>query len=155
MSEASKSNTPAHPKRYGGKGHTLPDKIRLAIVADRMSGRSVADIANAYGVHRNTVSVICNATNDVPERAEFRERFAELPNLCVDAIIASVSDRKDVHRAAGTAQAHLKGIGVYGQDTSISITQLVSNLPESVTRLLDQVSTPQPVVSDSTITETE
>ena len=41
----------------------------------------------------------------------------ELPAKSVDAIERSVIDGEDVHRAATTAIAHLKGIGVLAGDT--------------------------------------
>ena len=112
----------------------LPDPVKHAIVAAVAQGETKTAVAKRFGTTIRTVFSLCAAVRQLPNNpldGTWRARFRALPELCVGAIEASVTDREDVHRAAGTAQAHLKGVGIYASDapvTNVFVSQL-QNLP--------------------------
>jgi transposase-like protein len=100
----------------------LTEQKKQEMLAAYASGMTINAIAKHYGVHRNTVRPIVQAAKRGMEVSQdWRERFNKLPDLCVDAVERSVTDTKEVHKAASTAQTHLKGVGIYNQDRNVQI----------------------------------
>jgi transposase-like protein len=100
----------------------LTEEKKQEMIVAYASGMAINAIAKHYGVHRNSVRPIIQAAKrGMQVSQDWREKFNKLPELCVDAIERSVTDRNDVHKAASTAQTHFKGVGVYGADNSVSI----------------------------------
>ena len=118
------------PRKFGPR---LTEPQKRAIVA-AVALKPINQVAADFGVHRNTVANLCKAVRNVPNSplsTAWRAKFAQLPELAVDAIEASLKDREDVHRAAGTAQTHLKGVGIYASDAPVTnvFVQQLSSLP--------------------------
>jgi transposase-like protein len=100
----------------------LTEAKKQEMLAAYASGMTINAIAKHYGVHRNTVRpIVQTAKSGMQVSQDWREKFNRLPELCVDAVERSITDTKDVHKAAGTAQTHLKGVGIYNQDRNVQI----------------------------------
>lgn len=120
MSNVSDSATEHTVKPTTGKPHArISEPHKRAILAAVVSGSTQVDAAKQFGVHPNTVSAIVKSVRAVQNASvgDWRRKLVdELPAKSVAAIERSVSDQEDVHRAANTALAHLKGIGVLAPD---------------------------------------
>ena len=104
---------------------------KQAVIASLANGLSQRDAAKQFGVHHNTINgwvrsmrqSVTEAQNPLPQN--WRNRLTDLlPAKATDAIERSVDDLNDVHKAAGTGLALLKGIGILAGDqgdTNISI----------------------------------
>lgn len=114
----------------------LPAKVKTAIVAERVAGASVQDICKKYGVHRNSVRRLVNEVRQaVPESAlgpdDWRKELQEdVPRMSVHAIRRSLADEGEIHRAAITALAALRGLRILGgESATVNVYQLLANPP--------------------------
>ena len=133
MSEASVL-TPTVSSYKGGP--KLTDGQRHLIVAAVLAGESQASVAKRFGVHHNTVYTLCKSVKGAEnpgEPSNWREKLTQtLPAKSVQALELSITDTTDVHKAASSAIAHLKGIGALQQEGGGQVNvfvQMVSGLP--------------------------
>lgn len=129
---------PSHPENRPGSQRRLSEPEKQSIIAQVALGKSQTQAALDFGVHRNTVWALCQPVKDLPGSPldkTWRTRMTdELPALAVNAMQASMEDREDVHRAASTGIALLKGIGALASDNATTLTVSVfagsvANLP--------------------------
>lgn len=131
-------------------GPKLTEGQRRAIVAEVALGHSQIAVAQQFGVSPNTVGTLVKSVRQSQSSAlstSWRSKLTDaLPTHSVDAIERSVLDTGDVHKAATTAIAHLKGIGVLAADQSSTVNVFVNqvvNLPQDwQSRYLSVESTP-------------
>lgn len=122
----------------------LSAKVKTAIVAERAAGAAVQDICQKYGIHRNSVRRLVNdVKRAVPESALAADWRSDLqnivPDLSVKAIKRSLEDTVDVHKAANTGVASLKGLGIFNPEQApISILQLVQNMPAELVAMMER-----------------
>ena len=110
---------------------------RAAICAEVASGKTIAQVAQDFGVHRNSISVLVNNVRKqvnspalATHRATERNLALKISDDAKLAIHASVQDRDDVHKAAGTGLSWLKGTGELAGDGGVSVfVAHVSQLP--------------------------
>ncbi len=144
-----------HPHTKGGP--RLTPGQRHLIVSAVLAGERQVDVAKRFGVHYNTVSLLCKSVRNTPNsplNGDWRQRLTgELPTLSVQAIERSVTDVNDVHKAASTAIAHLKGIGALQGEGNSTITVMlnsVSSLPADLAQdYLEIEATTPPTSQDS------
>lgn len=110
----------------------LTDAERHAIVAMWSKDGSITRVANHFNVHRNTVSDLVKQVRSVQNSgspSDWRKKLTdELPNQSVAAIERSIQDTEDVHKAASTAIAHLKGIGALQGDSGATVNVFVGSI---------------------------
>jgi len=102
---------------------------RSAIVAEYASGKTIGQVAQQFGVHRNSVSVMVNNVRkqaNSPALATHAVQTKALAQLISDeaklAVQRSVQDLVDVHKAAGTGLSWLKGTGeLNGDGTTVNV----------------------------------
>lgn len=109
---------------------------KRAMVGAVMAGESIISVSKRFGMNRTLLGQLVRSVKAVPGsalNADWRKKLnADLPSQSVDAIERSVTDLNDVHKAAATAVAHLKGIGVFASEATTQVSVLVSgvqNLP--------------------------
>lgn len=147
------STTPTNEIRNGSQ-RRLSEAEKQSIVAAVATGKSQTQVAIEFGVHRNTVWALCQPVKEIansPLNPGWRSKLNEtLPQLSVDAIERSVKDTDDVHKAAGTAIQHLKGIGVLASENSSQVNvfvQQIQGLPADwQASYFGMDDTPSPVV---------
>ena len=130
-------NVPIAPSDTIKQGRYLTSQQRAAIIAEAATGKTQAEIAERFGVHVNSVSrIVCDVRRNVPDTAldrssaKTRELVARISDDAKLAIHASVQDREDVHKAAGTGLSWLKGTGELAGDGGVSVfVTHVSQLP--------------------------
>jgi len=134
MSEATVLTPNPDARLKHGKRLTEPQK-RAIVAAVAVKG-SMQLVAHEFGVHRNTVAQLCKDVRAVPNSGlsyDWRKKLTdELPNQSVAAIEKSITDVEDVHKAASTAIAHLKGIGALQGDAGATVNVFmgsIANLP--------------------------
>ncbi len=167
MSEASElTSTPialSVPSARLKHGKRLSEPQKRAIVAAVASGEPNALVAQQFGIHRNTVSELVrsvqrNVKDSVLSASRWRNKLTEeIPSASVDAIHASVLDREDVHKAATTGIAILKGIGVLASENSSTVNIFmndVARLPADWKKEYFNVDDAQTVQAED-VTDTE
>lgn len=113
-------------------GKRLTEAQKRAVIAAVASGETRIDVATRFGLNRNTVSDLCKSIEHIDGSdlsTGWRSRLGD--ELCADsvnAIKASITDRLDVHKAASTATAHLKGVGVYASEANTQVSVLVQGV---------------------------
>lgn len=133
----SRSIEPNAQLKSGNRGNRLDSKTKTAIVAQVIAGATQASVAQAVGVHRNTVNALVrDVMEKAPEAAQldWRKKLSEtIPAKAVSAIERSVEDLEDIHKAAGTGVQVLKGLGHLageGNTTNIiTVMQQIHALP--------------------------
>ena len=138
------------PSTYRKPGPKLTEADRMNVVAHYMTSGSIGLTAEHFDLSRNTVAGLVKTVRDASNSAlstDWRSRMAELPVLCVDAVKDAVTDRTDVYKAAGIAQAHLKGVGIYNADTQVNVTAMLASAPAGIDldTAIDVTPTPLPV----------
>jgi len=138
MSEASAVTLQpeSKPERKKG-GPKLTEAERRAIVAEVATGKRQVAVAKQFNVSPNTVwslvKSVRSTVNGSALTADWRRKLTEtLPAKSVDAIERSIGDVDDPHKAASTAIAHLKGIGVLASENQTNVNVFVNqiaNLP--------------------------
>ena len=147
MSEASESDlAPSKqslPKPLASSSRFLTELEKRAIVAERAAGMLVKEVARRYQVDPATVWRVCKQTQLAVKSPVFGDWRSDMRVKAIDGVNAGLDCPDDPYKRANIGVNVLKGLGDFAQDQGqVNVTQLVSNLPESVTRLLDQVSTP-------------
>lgn len=115
-------STVERPKHAQSRqGSPLPESTRRAIVAAVAANGSIINTAKEFGVHRNTVASLVKSVRHVagsPLDKSWRAKlYEQMPAASVAALERSINDTVDIHKAAATGVAHLKGIGVLNADT--------------------------------------
>lgn len=112
----------------------LTETQKRAMIAAVAQGETKLSVAQRFNCHPNTVSNLCKDVAGLPVRsAKGLEAWRnQNDEASFEAVHASVSDRNDVHKAAGTGLAWLKGVGVLAGDNQINVTvaTMVSAIPE-------------------------
>ena len=129
---------PAQPLRPSNTKRLTPAQ-RTAIVAAVAQGQTIGQVAQQFGVHRNSVSILVNAVRkQVPnsvialQRETVQTVVQHISNGARDAIQRSVNDLQDVHKAATTGLSWLKGTGELAGDGGSTLNVFfsqVNNLP--------------------------
>lgn len=109
----------------------LSEAQKRAIVAAVATGLTQKQVAQRFKVHPNTVSTLCKPVVSVQEgplSPHWRTTLQnEAPEKAVKAIVRSLDDEIDVHKAASTGIATLKGLGHLaneGGNTTIFMQQI-------------------------------
>ncbi len=130
----------------------LSEAQKYAIVAAVTTGETQQSVAKRFKVNPNTVCTLVKSVKQIsqgPLSPTWRTRLAEqIPADSVDAIHASVLDREDVHKAASTGIAILKGIGVLASENSSTVNIFmndVARLPADWQKEYFNVDDAQPV----------
>ncbi len=142
--------TESPPQRSPQRRLSEPEK--QSIIAAVALGQSSRSVAKRFNCHENTVYNLVKAVKKVakgPLSQGWRARLnEEIPRDSVDAIHASVLDREDVHKAASTAIAVLKGVGVLASENSSTVNIFmndVARLPADWQKEYFNVDDAQPV----------
>ena len=126
------STTPSPATPHNKGGPRLTEGQRRLIVAAVLAGERQSVVAKRFGVHHNTVYTLCKSVKGcgIPgEPSDWRQKLtSELPAKSVKAIELSLNDTVDVHKAASTALAHLKGIGALNSDSGANVSIFVANV---------------------------
>lgn len=152
MSEASELTV----HRTESRPRFLSDVDRQAIVAEVAKGYSQQEVAQRFNVHRNTVNSLVRAVKKSAQSGTFtraadwkRELYETMVPQSVEALRLSITDKHDVHKAAGTAMQHLKAVGVVASEASGSTVNIYVNtqdLPQdwhSRARFIDEGDAPE------------
>lgn len=106
-------------------GPKLSEGQRRAIVAEVATGRRQKDVAQQFGVHPHTVQSLVQSVREIPNNplnsGWRQELYEKIVPESVSAIRRSVNDTNDIHKAAGTAMAHLKAVGVVKEDSAVQV----------------------------------
>ncbi len=145
-------STVVEPTKHSPEsGPRLTEGQRHLIVNAVLNGERQVDVAKRFGVHPNTVNRLLKSVRKEPESqlsSAWREKLTnELPAKSVNAIELSILDTVDVHKAASTAIAHLKGIGALQGDQAIVnvMVNAISSLPPDLAGdYIEITPTPQP-----------
>lgn len=120
-------STQPHSEPTSNSRRYLTDAQRQAIVAEVAAGNTQAAVAQRFKVHVNTVNTIIRAVRKSAKEGTFRGQSWKnklyetmVPNS-VNAIERSINDLDDIHKAAGTAMAHLKAVGVVRDESSVTV----------------------------------
>ncbi len=154
MGEASElTSDPVAPTRRNTQ-RRLSEVEKREIIAAIASGHTQITVATRFGCHINTVNALVQSVrrgvkDSVLSGSSWRSKLTEdIPRDSVDAIHASVLDREDVHKAATTGIAILKGIGVLASENSSTVNIFmndVSRLPQDWQKNYFNVDDAQPV----------
>ncbi len=151
-SEAVTSSVVDLPPRTSKPSRRLSEPQKYAIVSAVSLGETQQSVAKRFKVNPNTVCSLVKSVKQIaqsPLSPSWRARLAdEIPRDSVDAIHASVLDREDVHKAATTGIAILKGIGVLASENSSTVNIFmndVSRLPQDWQKNYFNVDDAQPV----------
>lgn len=114
-------------------GKRLTEEQKRAIVAAVAVNGSIQQVAQQFGVNRNTVAKLVKGVRENVKESAFssgwRQKLTEeLPAKSVRALELSITDTEDVHKAAATGIAHLKGIGVLQNEGATSINVLINQV---------------------------
>ncbi len=125
----------------------LSDAARAAIIAAVAQGKTQAQVAKEFGVHRNTVWSIMEAVRTFehpsnPMSKAGHERITEASEL---AVLRAVECPDDVYRAGDAALKWLSGKGVIGNasrnqvdlDVAINISWGAAQEPEHASQVID------------------
>lgn len=125
------TDTANTPQSRPSNTKRLTPAQRTAIVAQVASGQTNIAVAQQFGVHVNSVSRLVSAVRqqvkDTVLDRESRQapQVKALAQVISDdaklAIHASVQDRDDVHKAAGTGLSWLKGTGELAGDNQVNV----------------------------------
>tara|TARA_R100001530_G_scaffold133079_1_gene106066 strand:+ start:547 stop:1023 length:477 start_codon:yes stop_codon:yes gene_type:complete len=140
-----------------------PPAKQEAIVIAKASGVSTKDCAKAYQVSESTVDrIVRNLKKVNPMAAEHVSTAHSLPSLeklkaslLVNSHVAidrSVRDTGEVHKAASTGLAYLKGIGEHssGERTAdVNVNVLVANVPAGFDELMQRHNMADDDVTDA------
>ena len=125
--EPTKSSPESGPRLTEGQRHLIVNAV--------LNGERQTAVAKRFNVHPNTVNRLLKSVRNTPQSglsSAWREKLTnELPAKSVNAIELSILDTVDVHKAASTAIAHLKGIGaLQGDQATINVmVNAISSLP--------------------------
>src|SRR5262245_61504486 len=134
---------------------------RAAIVAARASGKSVSQIARDHNVTRKTVyQATRQLVKDVDVRQvrqEFRDYTLRGVGALTDTLDRSREDY-DPYKASAVYQTHLKGIGVYRQDSAMVGYQIdpkvMAEIRELFADVIDVEAAPAPALPVASTAET-
>lgn len=142
----------------------LTEPQRRAVIAAVAQGNSQASVARDFGVHPNTVYALVKSVREAniggennPLALQAKDKRGAITLESYEAVKRSVSDTKQVHPAANTALAWLKGMGELAGEgsTTINVTlNLIRSLPADVqqeylvTDIEDGVINVTPTASD-------
>lgn len=105
------------------------DAERREIVAKRLAGVTVKDIAKQHDISEVTVWRICKPLKDTADAVAAGWR-QEQTQLAVKSVNRALSDRSDVYKSATIGVQALKGLGVYAPDQQqMNVVQLVNQVP--------------------------
>ena len=109
----------------------VSDQERAKIIAQRMSGVPVKDIAKAFDISDVTVWRICRPVKQEAKMlaTHWREEQTE---LAVKSVNHALKDRTDSYKSAGIGVQVLKGLGVYSPDTQANIVTMINNVPRGL-----------------------
>lgn len=163
MSEASElilpptSKSPAQLKH----GKRLTETEKRAIVAAVGVKGSMQQVADEFGVHRNTVSELCKSVRDeVPNSVLGASWRSQMREKAVVSVNRALDDDTDSYKSGAIGVNVLKGLGDFAPDQgNINVQQLAISMPQELVRLMESETAPTPrpqdVVADCTINETE
>src|SRR5689334_18775942 len=133
------------------KSRYLTEIQRRSIIAEVASGKSQESVAQAFGVHVNTVGRLARevrkGSKTLAQSGEWRKTLYEtmIPES-VSAVRSSINDSEDVHKAATTAMQHLKAVGVVQGD--VTVTNIVINVHDMPANWRDKFSFSEEDVRD-------
>ena len=123
---------------------------KTAIIAERMAGVKVADIAKRYKCNEVTVWRICKTMQEA-SKAVAREWREEQTELAIQAVNAGLVHPEDPYKRATIGVQALKGLGVYAADSAnVSVTTLVSNAPAEVSAIVQALPKPNVLELEAT-----
>ena len=110
----------------------LTEAQRRVAVSEVLNGKPQTHVAKDLGCHPSVIYSLMKSVREAPEvrnspalALNWREKLTrDLPAKAVDTLELSISDRGDVHKAAGSALQLLKGIGALsGDGTTVNFIQ--------------------------------
>ena len=114
----------------------LPDSVKQAIIADSIAGVRRDEIATKYNVHPTSISRwVSKFKAVIPKGVQATSSVEHLKQSLIDpsfqALKRSLADASSSgsHKAAATAIACLKGIGVFAPDVQSNLTLLAGSVP--------------------------
>ena len=115
-------------------GARLTKPTELAIIADYTARTPRSQLASKYKCSTRTIDRVISDLRKAPvqsvvsqDRSEWKSRVTGLSVLAVERALV---DESDNYRAASIGQVHLKGVGEYAPDNSLTINQLVQSVPQ-------------------------
>jgi AcrR family transcriptional regulator len=121
---------------------------RQAIIAERLAGVSVNDIAKRYGINPATVWRICKKTQETAAKLADDWR-SKMRHKAIRGVNAGLDATDDPYKRAGIGVQVLKGLGDFRGDTDLNVVTLVSSSPAGLERVIDALpidpTVPQPL----------
>lgn len=147
-------------------GWTSPD-IQQAIILGKVAGSTSADLATTYNVSKSTVDrILRQFKRNRPHASERLPGSDPRPvleklkqSLLVDSHVAidrSVRDTGEVHKAASTGLAYLKGIGEHSsgeRPADVNVNVLVANVPAGFDELMQRHNMADDDVTDAQVVD--
>lgn len=116
--DVSKAEAPVHrTKPY------LDPPTKAALVAAVVAGKSQTQVAQEFGVHRNTVQRLCSAVQKVahpsnPMNPNWRDSARKHAQ---DAVLNGLKAKRDPYRAANIGLDVLRGLGDLQSGTQVNV----------------------------------
>jgi transposase-like protein len=132
----SSPQSPGKPKDASRRAK-LTEAQRKQAVSEVFAGEAIATVARRFGITRQSLSSLTRNVRkagavSLATKNWRQELVDELPQYSVNALKRSICDDDDKHKAAGTAIAHLKGIGVLAGENQANVNvfiQAIAQLP--------------------------
>lgn len=108
------------------------------MIAQRLQGVPVRQLALQYGVSEVTVWRICKRMQATAQKLSERWREEQI-EIAVDAVNCGLVDDSDSYKRMNGGIQVLKGLGVYAPDQQgVTVNQLIATLPAKLKAEFDE-----------------
>jgi transposase-like protein len=128
----------------------LSDAARAAIIAAVAAGQTQAQVAKAFGVHRNTVYMLCKRVREDfqhPQNPLALDYKASLRVQAIRAVESGLKDKRDRYKQAAIGVKVLEGIGDFVSGHQVQVDGAVD--------VIFQWAAPQDPHIESTVQEAQ
>ena len=132
------------------------EPTKRLIIADWMLSQSIQKTADKFGAHRNTVTALVKSVRDADTSTSILSKtWRETVKADAEtAVTRGLNATDDPYKAGNLGIKTLVGLGALNGDShiSVNIQSLVTNVPDSLAKLLDSqgaITYEQDIVADA------
>ena len=116
------------------EGRYLTEVQRRTIIAAVASGRSQVSVAKEFGIHRNTVHLLCSTVKRPSGTLPWRDEMRSNAHVAVNS---GLKCEDDPYKRAGIGVQVLKGLGDFSPDMAVNVSAAWVHVPAGLDEVID------------------